>query len=361
MNLKKVVVAISAALVVLGVSAFASDTAVYEINTEIEILEKLTASSRDNWEIIDDSARLRISGETMRINPKSSDPYNVQAWAGEDLYAALSEEEKTRFSFSVEVQADSPIQIEGVMGEKCLFSLVSIGGTEYEKLSADFEISSDDSLAIGSGEAEDFKIIFKGEDNSYVEKLSIRKSVDKKNFVNISSFAGITAGVETGIFATEDTDAKVIISLISLNGETTISTTEKSLNKGFNTVKIDAKIPDDVSEDDIIVLYVTDSFGEIISERKQAIAKFYANGVNIISSDLQVKEALKLFGGGEYLVEFDTDLEMVKTTIGNVSTNSISGICEILLTDEDIASLIDDAVIEFDSEVSNVTLRKVAD
>lgn len=354
-------VILSFMLAIGNMSVLAADTAIYDINTEIEALKNLSTDSTNNWEVVDETARVRASGGAMRINLRNSDSYTVEALAGEDLYAVLNTDSATSFQFSVEVKADEPIQVEGMMGGKNVFSLESTGGSEYEKLSADFEILPEDYLAVGDGNAEDFKLVFKGTANSYVENLSVRKLVEKERFIGLTDFSDMTAGVESCIFATEDVETEVVLSVLSDENETVIENIACSLTQGINNIKLEGDIPQTVREDDILVIYITDGSGNILSERKQSIGKFYANGVNILSSDLKVKEALEVFGGGEYLLEFDTDLETVKATIGTVSVNSVSGICEIILSDEDIASLTEDAVIEFDSEVSNVTLRKVAD
>ena len=352
---------VSLAMTLSSFSVWGMSAAVYEIQPRVDILSTISTASRENWQVVDDSARYQISGDVMRVSGKNGDSYTMEALAGQDLYAAANQDGVTKLSFSVEVQAESLIQIEGLLKGKRVFQQTSQGTGAYETLSVAFELLPTDTFFNGTGEAEDFKIVFTGTGNSYFKNMRMRKEVEKQVFEDVSCNAGTKAEFDVSIYATETGNATVVLALLTDAGEVVLNNKTAALEQGVNVINIEGTLPESVNDNDGLVVYVKAENGDILSERKLFVGSFYTNGVNILGSDLKVKDALLLFGAGEYLIEFDAVADSAQVTLGNTIAEATGGVCELELTDAVISALTADAALEFSQSVSNVTLRKTAD
>ena len=108
--------------------------------------------------------------------------------------------------------------------------------------------------------------------------------------------------------------------------------------------------------------------GSSIFDKENIVSKFFRNGANIYPS----MEALKIFGEGQYLVEFNvdggTEDDMAQISIGGITETADVfadgvGIAEICLTKEEIEGLTetDSITVLCGKTVSNITLKKVGD
>ena len=127
-------------------------------------------------------------------------------------------------------------------------------------------------------------------------------------FQDLSSLAGSTVGISVKVFADVSGEADAVLEVDGADGsENIIAKKDVTLAEGANTVSVSAALPDGVHADSRLMFYLTDESGKIISERKQNISMLYANGANIYTSSLNVGKGIQIFGGGDYLVEFDTN------------------------------------------------------
>ena len=108
------------------------------------------------------------------------------------------------------------------------------------------------------------------------------------------------------------------------------------------------------------------SGGKSVFDRENIVTMFHKDGANLYPSI----DALKAFGAGQYLVEFDvaggTDGDTATVAIGDVTEtadvfSSGVGLSEIHLTGEDIQRLsdTDKITVNCSKTVSNITIKKV--
>lgn len=276
----------------------------------------------------------------------------------------------TNYRFSAAVKGEIGTKITAkaeIDGENQIFELSKTISKEdeWENMTLDFSVDSDIPYLFGGEKGSVFET-----DNSRV-KLSISSdgnfSIDNVHIIN--NISGNEFSVYTGgmmyfladVVGLEDIDNATAVYKI---GSKTIVSDEVSVKEGMQTYEFKAEIPSGGSG--AVTFNITS--GSSIFDKENIVSKFFRNGANIYPS----MEALKIFGEGQYLVEFNvdggTEDDMAQISIGGITETADVfadgvGIAEICLTKEDIEGLTetDSITVLCGKTVSNITLKKVGD
>ena len=235
---------------------------------------------------------------------------------------------------------------------------------EWESLSADFSVSSSIPYLSGSNKGSVFE-----SDNSRV-KLFVSSDGDfslddihiaeKLEGSDAGRYAGRSVLVLAEIIGLENVDdAEAVCSI----GGRNVFEEPVSIKKGFNSFTFKGKIP--TNADGLMTLDITTG-GESVFDRENIVTMFYKGGANVYPSI----DALKAFGAGQYLVEFDVadgaDGDTAVVSVGGVTETADvfsngTGIAEIRLTDGDIQQLsgTDEITVSCGKTVSSITVKKV--
>ena len=272
-------------------------------------------------------------------------------------------------TFRAKVKSKSAVDVSGTLQDSTVMSAAAAECDDWSDISAKLSIDKTSAFFIGEnrGRADGFKINFSSADDFYVKDVSIYKATENGRFQDLSSLAGSTVGISVKVFADVSGEASAVLEVDGADGsENIIAKKDVILAEGANTVSVSAALPDGVYADSRLMFYMTDESGKIISERKQNISMLYANGANICTSSLNVSKGIQIFGGGDYLVEFDTNNLTAEFALVKIGQNTFSaavnngvGLCEVTLSLSDIT---DGTTVEVDGiDAYNITVKKVAD
>lgn len=236
---------------------------------------------------------------------------------------------------------------------------------EWESMTADFSVRSDIPYLSGEEKGSVFET-----DNPRV-KLTVSSDSDfaADNIHIINNMGSDDLKLHEGekiyfladVIGFEDLDNASAVYKI---GSKTIVSGDVSLKQGFQSYEFKGAVPGGSSG--MVTFNITS--GSSVFDKENIATMFFKNGANIYPSI----EALKSFGEGQYLAEFNvdggTDTDKAEISIGGVTEtanvfNGGAGLAEIRLTKEDIEGLTktDEITVKCDKAVSNITLRKVGD
>lgn len=287
---------------------------------------------------------------------------------------------KYDFNLAADIKCANDVTVEAITAENnILFSKVISGnGADYESIDVDFSMSSDDlfytSENRGSDNAKDadnFKIVFKCSGTEkyslFLNNVCLTKITDIDEYQLPSKFAGNQVGFDIKLLANNDFGGTLRLGLLNEEGLTDLSSKDTEFNDGLNIAEIAGLIPNDVDGNSAVVIYVVDESENIVSERVHNIGKFSKNGVNIYGKNL--RDALDIFGEGDYLIEFDanTEARTAEIRLGNAETTAAiadgygAGVISIDKTAISQISNNEQIVITGADEIKNITLKKTAD
>lgn len=236
---------------------------------------------------------------------------------------------------------------------------------EWESLTSDFSISSDIPYLSGSEKGSCF-----ASDNPRI-KLSVSAdgSFSADDIHIIENIEGGDTGRYSGqpiLLAAEVMGYDNIDDVTAVCRADGITVFEEpaALAKGINAFSFAGEIPSGAGG---LMTFDMIKDGSSIFDKQNIVTKFYKNGTNVYPSI----EALKSFGAGQYLVEFDVAGaargDTAEVSIGGVSETADvfpdgTGVAEIHLTDEDIEGLsgTDEITVSSPETVSNITVKKIS-
>ncbi len=286
----------------------------------------------------------------------------------------------TDLSVSVKVKSPTPVTVTGtLLDTNTAFTQVVEASDEYKTVNLSFKLSSDDPFFTSeqggtSGEAgkDKFKIYFTtiGASNAlafYVKDVSIQKTIEPSRFADVDALLGRGVSITANLYAADTMEATTVLAVTSADEEYEIASSVEQLAKGKNTVSLSGVIPDAYLPDSYVTIYVKDGEGNILSERKQLVARLFKNGVDISNNGASLNESAAIFGKGVYLVEFNTasDKETATISIGGAKAEAVIadgyGMCELTLTADDIAAMTESTAVSATCDISDVTVKKIID
>lgn len=276
----------------------------------------------------------------------------------------------TNYHFSAKVKGESGTRITAkaeIDGKTQIFQATKIltKDDEWESMTADFSVESDIPYLIGEERGSVFET-----DNPRV-KLTVSSdsdfTADNIHIINNMDSDGLKVHEGEKIYFLADVigfEELDNASAVYKIGSKTIISDNVSVNKGMQSYEFKAAIPRGSSG--MVTFNITS--GSSIFDKENIATMFFKNGANIYPSI----EALKSFGAGQYLAEFNvdggTDTDKAEISIGGVTEAADvftggAGLAEIYLTKEDIEGFTaaDEITVKCDKAVSNITLRKVGD
>ena len=276
----------------------------------------------------------------------------------------------TNYHFSAKVKGESGTRITAkaeIDGKTQIFGITKtlMSDNEWESMTADFSVESDMPYLSGEERGSVFEM-----DNSRVKLTVFSDSdftADDIHIINNLSGDEFSRHIGEQMYFLAD-----VIGFEEINnasavykiGSRTIVGGDVSVRKGMQSYEFKAAIP--YGSGGTVTFNIT-SDGSIF-DKENIATMFFKNGANIYPSI----EALKNFGEGQYLAEFNvdggTETDTAQISIGGVTEKADvfadgTGIAEICLTKEDIEGFTenDDITVECDKTVSNITLIKVGD
>lgn len=287
------------------------------------------------------------------------------------IFISKNDIKDINLKFSTKIKADArDIKIVGTLMDKEIFSktLSSEGSDDFEEISAEFSLKTNDPFYLGETSGSDtahdkFKIAFITENKGtfYIKDVSINNEVEPSYFVSLDTASGGGVTVLSKVYSSGG-DAMAFMSVIDGSRERPIIAKNIVLENGENNVLLKGTVPTGISNDAYLAVYLADADGNLISERKQKVAELYKNGADILGGLLTTGNALEIFGAGTYLVEFTTsdESESAQVSIGTKTADAaISdgyGVCEIELEAGNNMSVSVSGV-----SAENITLKKVLD
>lgn len=277
----------------------------------------------------------------------------------------------TNYHFSAKVKGESGKNITAkveIDGKENLFEVTKTFADtdEWESLAADFSVNSNIPYLSGSGKGSSFesdnprvKLFISSDADFTADDIHIIENIEDGG---IDKYAGKSILVAAQVMGFDNDDNVTAVCNI---GDVNICEKPFSLIKGVNSFSLEGEIPTNAEG---FLTFDIISGAESIFDRENNITMFYKGGANLYPSI----DALKNFGEGHYLVEFDVadggDKDEAVVSIGAVNekadvfSNGI-GIAEIYLTNENIKRLSqsDKITVSCGKAVSNITLKKVAD
>lgn len=276
----------------------------------------------------------------------------------------------TNYHFSAKVKGESGTRITAkaeIDGETQIFNFTKLltKNDEWESMTADFSIKSDIPYLSGDKKGSVFetdnprvKLIVSSDGDFTADNIHIINNITNDEF---SRHEGEAMYFLADVIGFEELDSASAVYKI---GSKTIVSGDVSVKPGMQTYEFKAAIPSGGTG--MVTFNITS--GSSIFDKENIAARFYKNGANIYPST----EALKNFGEGQYLAEFDvdggTEEDKAEISIGGVTETADifadgKGLAEISLTKADIEGLTaaDEITVKCDKTVSNITLRKVGD
>ncbi len=277
----------------------------------------------------------------------------------------------TDFKFSMKVKGEAGKTITAtaiVDGNDELFDVSKTieKDDEWETLTAEFSLSSDMYYLLGDRAGSAFE-----KDNDRImlnisanggfsaDDIHILKNLNRSE---IEKSGGKTVFFITDLVGFEKVDGvKAVLKV----GSSRILNESITVEDGRNAYVFKGAMPAGSKGD--ITFDITKGFGSIF-EKEYLISPLYINGNNIYPST----EALKSFGAGRYLVEFDVDggtaEDTARVVIGGVTADAEMfdggvGIAEVVISASDVSGITDSdkITVECDKTVSNITVKKTAE
>ena len=277
----------------------------------------------------------------------------------------------TDFKFSMKVKGEAGKTVTAtalIDGNDELFDVSKTieKDDEWETLTAEFSLSSDMYYLLGDRSGSAFE-----KDNDRImlnisanggfsaDDIHILKNLNRSE---IEKSGGKTVFFITDIVGFEKVDGvKAVLKV----GSSRILNESITVEDGRNAYVFKGVMPAGSKGD--ITFDITKGFGSIF-EKEYLISPLYINGNNIYPST----EALKSFGAGRYLVEFDVDggtaEDTARVVIGGVTADAEmfdggAGIAEVVISASDVSGITDSdkITVECDKTVSNITVKKTAE
>lgn len=274
----------------------------------------------------------------------------------------------TEYHFGAKVKGESgkkitaKLEIDGT--DKIFEATKTFAKTdEWESLTADFSVSGDIPYLSGDSKGSCFaaddprvKLSVSADGGFAADDIHIIENI----VGDIGKYAGRSILLIAEVVGFEDTEDATAVCRI---GDKKVFEEPTSLLKGVNALSFEGVIP--MNADGPMTFDMTYG-GESIFDRENIVTMFSRNGANVYPSI----EALRSFGAGRYLAEFD----VAGGAAGDKATISIGGaseeaevfaggigIAEIYLSEEDIEKLADtdEITVICGKSVGNITLKKV--
>ena len=275
----------------------------------------------------------------------------------------------TNYHFSAKVKGENGKNVTAkveIDGTDKLFEVKKTisGNGEWENLSADFSVSSDIPYISGNNKGSVFesdnrrvKFSISSDGDFTSDDIHIVENIDGDD---IGKHAGRTILLIAEVIGFENIDNVTAVCSV---GDKNVFEESASILKGVNSFSFEGTIPMNALG---LLTFDMTCGGRSVFDRENIVTMFYKDGANVYPSI----DALKAFGAGQYLVEFDVaggvDGDTAVVSVGDVTETADvfsngTGVCEIHLTGEDIQRLSDTDTIKVNCGkiVSNITIKKV--
>lgn len=278
-------------------------------------------------------------------------------------------EKEERYAFNCDISSSGgTIKAELTAdGERTLWSeSFTLTDGERKTIGGSFTLKNNDAFLLGenhgslnAADNDRLKLKITGGTSFAIDNVTL-----VKNETDLSSIKGKAVSLYAEIFSSADKDGASLVCALADGSHTERKAV--SLKKGVSSYLMSFTYPAAATSANTEYSVQT-ADGTRLTEKTYG-ARFFENGVNLVGSDADGASALKSFGAGEYLVEFAvsgiTEAQSLTVTLAGISKSTeVTGdgvyAVTFALSADDINTLSENAFIEANGSITDITLKKV--